>query len=172
MSPDGDEVLPGRKAEEPAGLTPSWTGAGYVQLRKRSRLGEHAVLLPFGLAVAVDALAVFALIIVTYVKLSGAPEIGCNAVSNVCFDNPTRTILAAEAMLYTVGAAALLTIVASLVLRTGVLTVTVIQGLVIAVLLVHTIPEISHAETARHRLLACNYALTGSCPGIQTYSGR
>jgi hypothetical protein len=139
---------------------PSWGGEGELRFRVRR---ERTTLIEGTLLV----LAALGVNIVTYAisSLFGAQtRIVCGYD---CFPSPAADLHDARVRLWATGVAVVVTVGTAFLVRRGRLVVTLVQGAILAALLIYTIPTIVHAHEQVRELQRCDYGRHGPCEGIR-----
>lgn len=139
---------------------PSWSGEGQLRFRtqrERTTLIENVVLVVGALAVNVVVYAIASL-------FGAQTRIVCGYH---CFPSPAADLHDARVRLWAVGIAVVITVGAAFLIRRGRLLVTLVQGAILAAVLIYTIPTMIHAHDQLRELQRCDYGRHGPCVGVR-----
>ena len=139
---------------------PSWSGEGQLRFRvqrERTSWIESGVLVLATLGINVVAYAIASL-------FGAQTRIVCGYH---CFPSPEADLHDARVALWAVGIASVITIGAAFAIRRARLLISIVQGVILAAMLVYAIPTITRAQDQLRELQRCDYGRHGPCVGIR-----
>jgi hypothetical protein len=152
----------------------SWTNTGgTVRLGGRRLFGEHAIVGALVAVVAVDVLmfvGVALAVAFLYHAQGVSPSTGriqCRIDGSFCYGDPVPTIDAIQLALIVYAAVLLGSVIFSIAMRRGMITVLICQLLLLAFLFAHGLSGLHAAEHRQQLLRECHYGADGNCPGIR-----
>jgi hypothetical protein len=155
---------------------PSWTGGTFELNARHRRLGPPAILGSIGALLVLNlvgilvlfaGLAIFARNDFSFEVLTAGNRIACYPAHNFCYGDPTPRIVIGRWTLGVFSAATLIAIVGSIWLRRGIIAVCLLQGVLLAVIVTHTIPQLNRFDRIVQAVHACDYGRGGACPGVR-----